>query len=222
MNDNLDFILSLSIGMAAILGVVRFSKIDKSYYPFIYSVWTSLLIEITARLFTVNRMGYGLIVLANFYYIVDFCLFFLLFSNWKLFGYNKKIPVTILLAAFVLWALTTFLITGGVFHSNYYFPVIYSFALVLFSVTAINKFIVNERANIFRNARFWICLGIIIFYTFFIVTNATWATIFHFRTSKGFNRSLHEINVFSNLLVNIMYAIAVLWIPRKKDFTSLF
>lgn len=204
------------------MGIIRFNKIDKSYYPFIYSVWASLSIEIVVRLLTINRLPYDIIAVLNFYFIIDFTLFFLLFNNWKLFGYNKKVPVAIAAIALMLWVITTFLIAGGIYHSNYYFPILYSFALIFFSVTAINKFIVNERGNIFKNARFWICLGLIIFYTFFIVTNTTWATVFHFRTSKGFNRSLHEINVFSNLLVNIMYAIAVLWIPRKKDFTSLF
>jgi hypothetical protein len=28
--------------------------------------------------------------------------------------------------------------------------------------------------------------------------------------------------VYSNLLVNLLYAVAIIWIPRKKNFTTLF
>jgi hypothetical protein len=225
MNDTVDFILSLSIGIAAILGLIRFSKIDKSYYPFIFSTWASLLVEITARLLLMDNKNNTLILFFNIYYLVDFYLFFLLFYNWRLFGHGKK--NALLIAGFVLaaWIATTFFI-NGIQTPNFYFPVLYSFVLVFFSVTAINKFIVNERGNIFMNARFWICLGLIIFYTFFIVTNTSNLSLFSAsagsNVSSYFRRSLHAINVYSNLLVNIMYAIAVLWVPRKKNFTSLF
>jgi hypothetical protein len=221
MNDTLDFILSLSIGIAAIIGAIRFTKIDKSYYPFIFSVWAALLVEITARLLNMGGQKNALAVFINIYYLVDFYLFFMLFYNWKIFGHKKTYALLIAVCMLFAWIVTIFFI-DGILTPNNLFPVVYSFALVFFSVTAFNKFIVHERGNIFINARFWICLGLIIFYTFFIVTNTTSLSLFHITVSDSFRRNLHEINVFSNLLVNSMYAIAVLWVPRKKHFTSLF
>ncbi len=221
MTNTLIFILSLSIAVAAIIGVIRFNKIDKSYYPFIFSVWISLLVELTTRLLMMGGNKNALAIFYNVYILVDFSLYFMLFYNWKLFGHNKRISLLIGTFILVCWIVTTFFIVGAT-TPNYIFTIIYSFALVFFSVNAFNKFIVNEKGNIFTNARFWICLGLTIFYTFFIVTNTTSLSVFQLKVSVAFRRNLHEINVFSNLLVNTMYAIAVLWVPRKKHFTSLF
>jgi hypothetical protein len=221
MNDTLIFIFSLSIGIAAIIGVVRFNNIDKSYYPFIYSVWASLLVELTVRALTISGASKAVAVFINFYFLVDFYLFFLLFKNWHLFGYSKRNPQIIIVITLLVWIGTTFFI-NGINQPNFYFPILYSFALVFFSVTTFNKFIVHERANIFTNARFLICLGIIIFYTFFILTNTSAAlTIFKNNVTSLFRRNLQGINVYTNLLVNIIYAIAVIWVPRKKNSITI-
>lgn len=221
MNDTLIFIFSLSIGIAAIIGVVRFNKIDKSYYPFIYSVWASLLVELTVRALTISGASNAILIFINFYYLLDFYLFFLLFNNWRLFGHSKKNQQIIIAITLVVWIGTTFFI-NGINERNFYFPILYSFALVFFSVTTFNKFIVHERANIFTNARFLICMGIIIFYTFFILTNTSALTIFKNNVTVLFRRNLQGINVYTNLLVNIIYAIAVIWVPRKKNTITLF
>jgi hypothetical protein len=82
--------------------------------------------------------------------------------------------------------------------------------------------VVNERSSIFKNPKFWICLGIIIFYSFFIVTVTTGLSLFMKNVSVQFRRDLQAISVYSNLLVNLLYAVAIIWVPRKKNFTSLF
>jgi amino acid permease len=105
---------------------------------------------------------------------------------------------------------------------NYYFLTGYSFALIFFSVSTFNKVVVHERGNIFRNPKFLICLGIIIFYTFFILVNVTSLSVFKQNVSKSFRANLQQINVYTNLLVNLLYAVATLWIPRKQNFTTPF
>jgi hypothetical protein len=103
-----------------------------------------------------------------------------------------------------------------------YFFILYSFALIFFSVNTFNKMVVHERSSIFRNPKFWIFLGVIIFYSFFIVYSSTGISLFRHHSSREFMRELQAIMVYSNLLVNLLYAVAVIWIPRKKNFTSLF
>ena len=62
----------------------------------------------------------------------------------------------------------------------------------------------------------------VIFYSFFIVVFTTGLSFFEHGMSRTFRRELWAISVYSNLLVNLLYAVAVIWIPRKKNFTSLF
>jgi hypothetical protein len=99
---------------------------------------------------------------------------------------------------------------------------LYAFALIFFSVNTFNKMVVHERTSIYRNPKFWICLGIIIFYSFFIVVFTTGLSLFEHSMSTVFRSELWKISVYSNLLVNLLYAAAVICIPRKKNYTSLF
>jgi hypothetical protein len=221
MNDTIRFILSLSISFAVLIGIVRFRKIDAAYYPFIYNITAALVVEIVTRIFMVNGQPEAFEVALNIYSFLDFYLYLWLFHNWGLFNKNKSVFIALSLTFFLVWLTNNALVTGFI-RPNFYFFILYSFALIFFSVTAFNKAVVNERISIFRNAKFWICLGIIIFYSFFVVACATSLTLFREDVSLEFRRGLQAINVYSNLLVNLLYAVAVIWVPRKKNFTSLF
>jgi hypothetical protein len=221
MDDTLRFIFSLSIGFAVIIGIVRFRRIDSAYYPFIYNIIVALLVEILNRILTVRGHPSAFMLVLNIFSYIDFFLFLWLFHNWGLFNRKKSTFIAIAGTFFIIWLLNNILVTGFIKH-NLYFFILYSFALIFFSVNTFNKAVVHERSSIFRNPKFWICLGIIIFYSFFIVTVSTGISLFMHNVSVEFRRGLQSISVFSNLLVNLLYAVAVLWIPRKKNFTSLF
>ncbi|OQP55271.1 hypothetical protein A4D02_02875 [Niastella koreensis] len=168
-----------------------------------------------------NGLPKSLFFLLNIYSYVDFLLFLWLFSNWGLFNRKKSTVIAIAGAFFIAWVVTNIIFTSFINKANLYFFILYSFALIFFSVSTFNRMVVHERSSIFRNPKFWICLGVIIFYSFFIVYSSTGVT-FMYVPSKEFRRGLQAIMVYSNLLVNLLYAVAVIWIPRKKNFTSLF
>jgi len=221
MDSTVRFILSLSIGFAVIIGIVRFRRIDPSYYPFIYRVTVVLIVEILNRILTVTGNDDAFILVLNIFSFTDFFLFLWLFHNWGLFNRRKSTFITIAGVFFVIWLLENTILTGFIKH-NLYFFILYSFALIFFSVNSFNKMVVHERSSIFRNPKFWICLGIIIFYSFFIVVVSTGLSFFEHSMSRAFRRELWSISVYSNLLVNLLYAVAVICIPRKKNYTSLF
>ncbi len=208
----------MSIIFSVIIGIVRWRVIDAAYYPFIYNVIVVLLVEIINATHEYSALTNEVL---NIFSIIDFCTFAWLFHNWGLFNHNKK-QFSILIVSFcVTWFVITFFITGFTKINNP-FLLIYSFALIIFSVTTFNKIVVQERINIFTNAKFWICIGIIIFYSFFIVTRATdLSAHMLLQISQPFLRSLQKINNYSNVLVNLLYAAAVIWIPKKKNITSL-
>jgi len=221
MNDTVRFVLSLSIVFAVLIGIVRFRKIDKSYYPFLYRIFLVLIVEITARVLLVSGEPRNFSAVLNTFSILDFCLFTWLFHNWRLFNGNKTIFLSILGTGIIAWVFIT-LVMGNIFTTNFAFRIGYSFALIAFSVNTFNKAVVNDRRNIFRNPKFWICLGIIIFYTFFILVYLVNLSLFRSNISKPFRQNLQEISVFSNILANLLYAVAIIWIPRKKNFMMPF
>jgi hypothetical protein len=221
MDATLRFILSLSIGIAVILGIVRFRRIDPSYYPFLFVCFAALAAELLHRTLMENGLPKSLFFLLNIYSYVDFFLFLWLFHNWGLFNRKRSAFIAIAGVFFVAWVATNIIYTSFINKVNLYFFILYSFALIFFSVSTFNRMVVHERNSIFKNPKFWICLGVIIFYSFFIVYSSTGVT-FMYVPSKEFRRGLQAIMTYSNLLVNLLYAVAVLWIPRKKNFTSLF
>ena len=221
MIEAVHFILSLSIIFALIIGIVRFRKVDPAYYPFFYDVAAAFVIEIVVQLLMQGGHNFAVVASLNVYSFIDFFLFAWLFHNWRLFNRSRKTFISIIASFFVAWVIITFFI-GSVTTSNYYFRILYSFTLIFFSVSTFNKVVVNDRSSIFKNPKFWICLGVIIFYALYVLVCVTKYSLFKYQVSKEFRARLQEINVYSNLLVNLLYAVAALWIPRKKNFTTPF
>jgi hypothetical protein len=222
MSESLQFILSLSISLAVIIGIVRFRKIDRAYYPFIYYISLMLVVEIVVKLLSETGSNDAIRTMMNIYTLVEFSLLAWLFHAWGLFNRNKTFFIVMMCVFFLAWIFTTIIIESVIYGNNFYFRVLYSFALVLFAVSTFNKMVVNHRGSIFQNAQFWICLGIIIFFTFFLLNNATKLSLVRHNISSDFKQNLQKIIVFSNLLVNFLYVVAVLWIPRKKNFMTSF
>ncbi|MCS3801761.1 hypothetical protein [Niastella sp. OAS944] len=222
MDSTVRFILSLSIGLAVIIGIVRFRRIDSSYYPFLYNAIAALSVEILNRILNVTGHPHAFTFMLNVFSYIDFFFFLWLFHNWGLFNRRKTTFIAIASVFFIIWLVSNIILTGFIKNNSYFF-ILYAFALIFFSVNTFNKMVVNERSSIYRNPKFWICLGIIIFYSFFIVVFATGLSVFFERNmSRVFRRELWAISVYSNLLVNLLYAVAVICIPRKKNYTSLF
>lgn len=219
--DTVHFVLSQSILIAFIIGIVRYRKIDPAYYPFLYYTGAAVLMEILARIFTLYERPDLHLPALRIYSFVEFCLFTWLFHNWGLFNRRKAVFFTLLGIFFILWVISSFFI-HSVNEQNFSFLILYSFALIFFSVNTFNKVVVHERGNIFRNPKFLICLGIIIFYTFFTLVNVTSLSVFKQNVSRSFRVNLQQINVYTNFLVNLLYAVAILWIPRKQNFTTPF
>ena len=219
MTDTTLFLLSQSIVFAALLGVIRYRKIDPAYHPFLYFTWCSLLVEIVVYIAISHNQkelagsSYNLFALAEFYFLTQ------LFYNWGLFKRKKVIFFSIIAAFFLLYLST--LSIRGYFKVNYFARIVGSFALIFFSITAFNKMILNERMNIFKNAKFWICIGIVIFYTYFILVYTDQLSFLHFKRKPDLENKIFQINVYANVLVNLLYAVAVIWIPRPKNIITL-
>jgi hypothetical protein len=220
MNDTIRFILSLSIAIAAIMGMVRYRKMDPSYHPFVYYTWFVLLFEVVVYLLNLQKAYSTLGILFNVYAFAEFWLLTWVFHKWGLFRANTK-SFYLILVTFFLACLFSTLFTKGIYKRNHYFAITYSFALIFFSIAAFNKLVVQERRELYKNAKFWICIGIVIFFSYFVISSGVRILIIPNNKNQDFFVRLMDINVYSNLLVNLLYAIALLWIPNKKNFLTL-
>ncbi|RYG06265.1 MAG: hypothetical protein EOO02_01195 [Chitinophagaceae bacterium] len=214
MTGNIILYLSpYSILFAAVIGVIRFKEIEKSYYPFLYICWLGLLFEVLASIF---QFTFKTMIPSNTYVLFEGLLYIWLFRNWGSFQKNGYMFYVILSAIVVAWILDNFVYnTIHLITSRY--RIFYSIILVILSIDHINKLIVRERKNFLRNAKFLICMAVISFFTYKIITEVFWMNINN-KLSETFFSKLFGIQHYVNLIVNLLFAYVMLWIPKRKNF----
>ena len=211
---NIVTIFSFSIALAAILGILRFASINRVYYPFLYCCWIGLLNECIS--FVETYEGKSNAINSNIYVLLEFVLFVWQFYYWGLFGRRRS------------WWPVPLIIIGGIWVWENFFPyrldrfssyfrVSYSFALVLMSISILNRQIVREKRHLLKNPVALICLGAIIYYTYKVLVETFW--LYGLNQGSVFRNNVYLILAFINLFTNVIFALAVLWMPKKLRFT---
>lgn len=204
---------SYSIAFAAIIGLIRFKKIHKSYQPFILfvclafsnEILSSILIEIWKN----NSMN------GNLYVLFESLILIWLFKGWGRFP-KMKVFYVLLFVVLLAWGIEN-IILNSIFHRNAFFRVFYALIIIFLSMEQINTVLFHERKNILKNSQFLICVIFLLYYTF----KATYEVFYliPIRMSNFFYAKLFLILIIINLFANLAYAIAILWIPKKLKFT---
>lgn len=208
-------LISLTILFPLIIGIIRFNKIDNSYYPFILLLLMAFTSEVIS---TICRMVLHAHTTAtiNLYVLIECIILFFQFHTWGFLKKNRPLFYAVL-AVFVMIWITEKIIFNKLDDFSPFFVVSYSFAILLLSINQINYMIVQDNQQLYRNAKFLLCIGFIIFFLYAIVYDAA-----HF-VSKGKDTNItvatRIINMFNymNAFVNLIYGVAVLLIPKKKN-----
>ncbi len=216
MNYTLVVIFSFSIAIPAIIGCIRSKQIDTAYYPFIFLLCLGLLNETISYLLT--RSGYSNAINANIYSLTEGLLITTFFHKLNLFNKQKKLYVLIISSLVILWALDKFFITSIKEFSSY-FSFFASLTYVLMAISMINRLLLVEKKRIVRNGLFLICFGIIVFFTYALLLEIFW--YYGLNSSRQFRLKVYRIMTYINLVTNLIYALAILWIPRKREYTLL-
>lgn len=205
--------LSFSVFIAGVIGFIRYRSINKIYYPFLICLWLACVNESISFLLAKNQNT--TIINNNIYVLLESLLITLFFKNIGLFKTRISTYYLISFSFIIVWAIEVILIRK--FHSyNVYFSIFYSMIIVLMSISTINGLIGNSK-KILRNSIFLLCVGFIVYFTFMVLTYAFW--IYGLNSSNHFLNSVFRILVYINLFVNLIYALAVLWMPKKQVFT---
>jgi len=209
----LNEISTASILPAALIGIVGYRKLLPVYRPFLYFIWVGTLNEaISWVLIEINRSN---VVNANIYVLIEFLLLLLIFYRWNEKARRNRF-VFLLSIGVLVWIADNFFI-HSLYAINSIFRVLYSIIVLFLSINQVNKLIVYEKKNVIRNAMFLICMAFVFFYSYkaFIET----FYILQLPFSKLFYLNLFQVLLFVNLFTNLVYAIAVLCIPSKQEFS---
>lgn len=214
MNYWLVVIFSFSIIIAATIGWVRFRKINPAYYPFIYCVWLAFLNEILSFIFAQTIRDNS--VNNNLYALAESLLIVWQFRNWGIFKNKDNLFYTVL-AIFTAGWVTDHFILNHLTTFTYHYRIAYSFITVLLSVNMINTVIVRERKSLLKNPAFLICTAYVINFTYYVMNMTLY--LYVSEISWDFLNKLTGIMPYANLLSNLLFALAVLWIPARQRFT---
>jgi hypothetical protein len=207
-----NFILSQSILLACVIGLFRWNNMGTTFRPFLIYCFLDCLTEITVFVLIVKRINPCFII--NIYLLLSSLLLLWQFGNWFIFSKKSKILQGLAIIFLIVWGVDYFILHQLSDNSGF-FRIVYSFILVMLSITCLNKLITLVDGNILKDSRFLICVALIVFFTFNIFIE-----IIYFNSSSSiiFKENVFDIKRIINVFANLVFALAVLWIPKKKNF----
>jgi hypothetical protein len=210
MNHLLILTLSFSILIPAIIGAVRIKKTDTMLHPFIFCIWVAAFNEMFSAILTSFNINTAFN--NNIYVLAEALLIGWQFRNWGLFGFYKHAFSFYILLVIAGWLIETSFLTE--LHTiNSSFRIACSFLIVLMSIHVNNKLIYHHRGRLLKSPAFFIGTGLIFYFTFKIFIEAF--LLYGLEASPGFYKSLFVILAWINLFTNLLFAYAILCIPKK-------
>jgi len=208
------YITLCSILLPLMASLVRLKKIGDSFYPFLIVIWLGSLNELAGYL--IIKRGHSNAIPSNIYSLLEACLIIWFFYKTDSPRYIRKIWMFLLFLFLAGWAFENIFIGRFGVYFNSYFNMFSGFAIVLISINVINEILVKER-ELLKNSTFLLCIAFIIYFTYRILVEAFW--LYGENIGEGFMIKVFNIHSWINLLCNIIFACAILWMQKKKAFT---
>lgn len=212
MSYGLNVLFSLSVGIGAVIGWVRFKKTDPAFFPFLLLLTAGLMSELISLV--VMQAGYSNAPFYNLYSLAEAFLVTWQFRRWGLFGRGRILYYSLLGLYAGGW--TSEWIVKGSQQFFSYFIIGYSLVIVLMSISMINRLLFSVYDNLLREPVFLICLGFCIYFIYAVLTEIFWQ--YGLQQSKSFRLGIMTILTYINLFTNLLFAYAMLWIPLKRHY----
>lgn len=208
-------LMSQSILLPLIAGLIRLRRIDRRYQPFFILILVGVLTEVISFIL-IMPMHRSNLIPVNIYILVEWVLIAWQFHEWGFLSQRRRTFYALLAFTVGLWMVEN-LVFHGITQIVPYFRFFYYFLIVLLSVNEINFMITHYNRNLFGNPKFLICIGFIIYFIYMIVYY--WAFEVSRFGDKDISIRITLLMAYVNALTNIIYAIAFLLIPAPQKFT---
>ncbi len=208
-------LFNLSIVLAAVIAAARFNAYGKALFPFLCLVWLAAANEILSLvlMYTVRDNSIN----SNIYTLLEFGLILLQYFFWN--GGRKQLFSFLAIAGLFIWILDN-LALHALRDNNSLFRICYAFTIVILSIDALNRRIIDARRPLLKDTVFLICAGFLFYFSckaFMEVFN-----LFAIGYSTVFEARLFFTLSFVNCISNLLYAIALLCIPMKQQYSLPF
>lgn len=215
MNNTISFLFSQLILLPLIIGLIRIRKIQSNYYPFVALIILGALSELLSFL-SIRLFGSNAVV-SNIYTLLECMLILYQFYRWRFYAQPRKWHLIIPAICLLIW-ITENLVFMYITQFRPAFRISYAFVIVMISINEINYLITHENRQLFKNARFLICIGFIIFFLYQILFEGSYY-FSKIGSTPVVSNKIFALQVYVNAFVNVIYAAAMLFIPEKMfDF----
>ena len=213
MDSNvLNFLMSESILIPIIIGAVRIKRLTKAYYPFFIFLLLGLLSELVSFILIDTFKASNASVI-KIYSLMECCIILYQLYIWKSSARYRRGFIFLAVVCIVFWIIEH-IVFLNINTWSPYFRVFYAFVIILLSVNQINSMMFNHDGPLFKDPRFIICLGFIIFFLYQIIYEASYYI--------GSDQSTIATKIifgysYSNFFTNMIYAVAIFIITAKKE-----
>ena len=211
MNFYLSVVSGYSLLIPGVISIFRLNVIRDTYYPFILFIFLGCFNEAISIFLATN--GYYTIINSNIYVLLACLLLIQSVNKNRLCKHHSHLYITILSLSIIIWIFESF-IMRDIEQTSSYFRIYYSFLIVILSITTINKIIISETGDLLSNSLFLICVCFIGYYTLKVLIEAF--LIYGIKYSNIVLVNIYTILIYVNLIINLVFALAILWIPRKQ------
>jgi hypothetical protein len=213
MNTIGAFLISQTVLIPLTIGLIRFNRTVASFQPFLLLLALAFISE-TISYICIEVLHTGNAVPINLYGLAESMVIVYQFYVWGFLKRKRSLFFTLSGGLMALW-ITENLILNKIEAFSPVFRVAYAFIVVLLSINEINFMIVRDNKNLLKNARFLVCLGFITFFVYQIIYEASF---FVGKDTSALSRKIIIMFNYINGFVNLIYAIAVLYIPVKEEY----
>jgi hypothetical protein len=213
MNNIGAFLVSQTVLIPLLIGLIRFNRTVSSFQPFLLLLALAFISE-TISFICISFLDTGNAVPFNLYGLAESMVILYQFYIWGFLKRKRALFIFLISSTATLW-ITENLVYNKIEVFSPVFRVSYAFVVVLLSINEINFMIVRDNKNLLKNSRFLVCLGFITFFIYQIIYEAS-----YFVGVESSALLLKIILMFNyiNGFVNLIYAIAVLYIPVKEQY----
>ncbi|MDB5251164.1 MAG: hypothetical protein JWP27_333 [Flaviaesturariibacter sp.] len=212
MSLALHTVFSLSIGIAAILAAVRLRAIPRAFLPFVLLLWARFGAELAAAFLPATSDART--VLQNVVSLAEGLLLLWQFRRWDAFAGNRWIyPLLMALFCFV-WTGET--VAQPLRAVSPYYTLLCSITMAVASLHLLTCLLFERTGQLLPDPVFLVCLAFLLSFLFAVVMELF--LVYGLQGSAGFRAGVRDLLSFVNLISNLLFAIAVLWIPRKPRY----
>jgi hypothetical protein len=205
--------LSYSIVPAALVAILKLRMGDPVYSPILICILVGLLNEIISTIVISN--DYSNAANNNIFHLLETNLILFQFKKWKLFSGNRLLFIIILVTLGLLWLWENrSLAQLNLFEP--FFRCLSAFIIVTMSIVVINKLIITHEGRILDSPSFLFCSAFILYFCSVIVIEIF--LYFIPGLSVGLRDAVFKAGITANVITNLIYLIAILWIRRKPRY----